>query len=275
MSKTILVLADGLTYEAAGQNLGYPEHLVEQYGYGKAPILGQLPSSSRPIYETLLTGLPVSRHGVANNFLARRSNQTCVFDLCRSHGLSAAASAYFWISELYTEAPFDHVRDCIRLHHDGIIEHGIYYFEDHYPDSHVFVNGEYLRREFDPDFIMIHSMNIDEAGHRYGSASLEYNTAVAKLNVILSNFLPLWLELGYGVIITGDHGMNEFGLHGGNSDLQRLVPLYLFSNGIRLKTETELVSQLAIAPLLCGLLGISPSGQMESLHGMGVSLVEA
>jgi len=267
-------LIDGLTYDGAEKNLGYAEHLIEECGYSKVRVLGEMPSVSRPIYETLLTGLPVSRHGITSNLDARRSDSASLFDLCRRNSLGTAASAYYWISELYTEAPFDPVRDLIRLQHDGIIEHGIYYFDDDYPDSHVFVNGEYLRLRFDPDFILIHSMNIDSEGHKHGSGSYSYHDAIVKLNAALSLFLPEWMQKGYDVVLTADHGMNSLGFHGGNSDIQRLVPLYLFSNNARIKTDLDRISQLAVAPLICGLLNILPSGQMKTLRELDVELIE-
>ena len=33
--------------------------------------------------------------------------------------------------------------------------------------------------------------------------------------------IPFLLEKNYSVIVASDHGMNELGLHGGNSSLQR------------------------------------------------------
>ena len=54
MSKTIFVLLDGCTYEGAKENLGYLEHLIESEKGIKLKIKGELPSMSRPMYETLL-----------------------------------------------------------------------------------------------------------------------------------------------------------------------------------------------------------------------------
>ena len=48
------------------------------------------------------------------------------------------------------------------------------YTLDHYPDENVFLSGEYIRRKWDPDFLMIHPMNIDDEGHKFGVDSSEY-----------------------------------------------------------------------------------------------------
>ncbi len=277
MPKTIFILIDGLGYRQATHNLGFLEHLVEQ-GMGlKTRVLSELPSSSRPLYETLLTGLPAAIHGIACNLTVRRSKFQSVFDLCRENGLTTAASAYYWISELYTRAPFQHVDDRIRLMNDGAINHGIYYFEDSYPDSHVFSDAEYLRGSFDPDFLLVHSMNVDDAGHKDGCNSPGYYMAAAKLNVVLSGVLPGWMKAGYNILVTSDHGMDEFGLHGGNTQNQRLVPLYIFSNQVRKATglfSEEPLPQLAVAPILCRLLALHKSREMKDLYEFGVDLFE-
>jgi predicted AlkP superfamily pyrophosphatase or phosphodiesterase len=264
MGKTIFILLDGCGFRAAEENLGYAEHLIEQKFGGKYRIRGELPSLSRPMYETLLTGLPVFRHGISNNLAVRRSNCESVFGLCRKNGLKTAAAAYHWISELYVRAPFSPLSDRIQLETESDIQNGIYYFEDCYPDSHVFADAEFLRGRYDPDFLMIHSMNIDDAGHRFTSESREYETSVAKADTVLSSCLPGWLELGYRIVVTADHGMNGSGLHGGNTELQRTVPLYLFAKGTASGdfSEERSVSERCVAPLLCRLLEIAPSSGM-------------
>jgi len=271
MAKTIFILLDGCGFCSAQRNLGYAEHLIEQGMGGKYRVQGELPSLSRPIYETLLTGMPVSHHGVSNNLVVRRSNCVSVFDLCKKLGLKTAAAAYYWMSELYVNAPFRYESDRIQLDSNSCVENGIYYFEDSYPDSHVFADAEFLRERADPDFLLIHSMNIDDTGHKSTCDSPEYEMSVAKANHIMSSCLPLWLKLGYQVLITADHGMNEFGLHGGNTKQQREVPLYLFANKAAAGDfSNEKISQLSVAPLLCHLLEIEKSEEMKDLQEIGV-----
>jgi predicted AlkP superfamily pyrophosphatase or phosphodiesterase len=271
MSKTILVLLDGCGFEAATENLGYLEHLVESGLGSKYKIMGELPSLSRPMYETILTGLPVYIHNISNNLDVRRSKQESIFSICHKSGFSTAASAYYWISELYCSAPFQYVTDRIRLHSDGLICNGIFYYEDCYPDSHVFSDAEFLRTTCNPDFLLIHSMNIDDEGHKHGVASSGYNAAVARAGLILSVFMPLWIAEGYNIVITSDHGMNAHHLHGGNTLIQREVPLYLFGAKVRPGNFCEeSVSELADAPLICSLLGLEPPTGMKRLADLGV-----
>lgn len=277
MRKTIFVLLDGCTYDGAKESLGYLEHLIESKKGTKLKIKGELPSMSRPIYETLLTGCEVHEHLIVNNLICRESKEENIFSLCKSNNLETAAAAYHWISELYNNAPFNYTEDRIQLNTDKNIENGIFYYEDHYPDSHLFADGEFLRKNFDPDFLFIHSMNIDDMGHKFGSHSDEYAYSISKADVILGLYLPKWMEEGYNVIVTSDHGMNEKKNHGGNDYIQRYVPMYLFTNDKNIKkgdlTNKEM-SQLIVAPLVCELLEIQPGKKMIDLKANGGAIFE-
>lgn len=274
-NKTVLIILDGCGYDLATENLGFLEHLISEGVGGKFRIRGELPSLSRPMYETLMTGLPVYKHGITNNLIVRTSNQISLFDLCLENHLTTAASAYYWMSELYVRAPFSYRSDRIQLNSEAKIQHGIYYYEDQYPDSHVYSDAEYLRLQFEPDFLLVHPMNVDDSGHNFGSASKEAHKKAAVENILLSTVIPLWMEAGYQIVVTADHGMNEHGLHGGNTDLQRIVPLYLFSEKVVKGDYTgKVLPQIYIAPILCRLLGIEPSTGMKSLTEMEEEIFE-
>ena len=136
-----------------------------------------------------------------------------------------------------------------------------------YPDSHVFAYGEYLIKTYDPDFLMLHTMCIDYMGHRFGSETKEYEVAIAMAGHIMAYIIPEWLKEGYNVVITADHGMNKFGIHGGTDKAQRDTPLYIFSDQVKTGSfEEEYISELCVAPLLSSLLGMEPAeGMLKEL----------
>ncbi|WP_028559369.1 alkaline phosphatase family protein [Paenibacillus pinihumi] len=262
--KLIVVVLDGLRFDAARKYLGYVEHLVEQGIVGCYPVQSELPSLSRPLYEVLLTGTPVARNGITANHVTRLSHEESVFHLASQAGLTTAAAAYHWVSELYNSAPFNPVTDRHQHHADKPIQHGVFYFEDHYPDNHLFLDAEYLRTAYDPDFLYIHSMNIDDAGHKFGGESKQYEGAVRGADGILAALVPQWTAQGYQVIVTSDHGMNAMGQHGGTEPEERNVPLYVWG-GLpfdAMQNESGGLSQLIMAPLMCSYLGIGPSEAM-------------
>ncbi|NBD22718.1 alkaline phosphatase family protein [Paenibacillus glycinis] len=274
MRKTIMVVLDGLRYDTARAVMGYMEHLVEKERAACYRVSSELPSLSRPLYEVLLTGTPPVENGITANHTVRLSNQRSVFHLAAERGLTTAAAAYHWVSELYNRAPFNPLTDRIQLDGTSPIQYGLFYFDDTYPDSHLFTDAEFLRQAYAPDFLYIHPMNIDDIGHKHGSDSAQYRQAAGTADAILAGVLPAWLEHGYRVIVTADHGMNEFGQHGGTGRGEREVPFYAIGPEFTPGVYEAPIPQLAVAPLVCGLLGIpgSPAMRPAALPGCSLQL---
>lgn len=259
-----MVLVDALGAEAAEQRGGYLEHLVETGKAAKYQVRGELPSASRPMYETLMTGLPVSVHGVVTNRVSRRSRCENLFSLCKKHGKKTAAAAFYWFSELYNgTVPF--ILSKHRYLTEGDMDGGIFYQDCDYPDTHLYADGEFLRMTVRPDFLVIHPMNVDTTGHRFGCASKEYQERVDQSLQQVAELLSGWREDGYDVIVTGDHGIDEYGIHGGNTERQRCVPLYIVSDRVAGGDHTDRdVTSLDVFPLICRLLDLQmPEGRKE------------
>ncbi|PEZ06218.1 nucleotide pyrophosphatase [Bacillus sp. AFS018417] len=269
-NKLAFIMIDGLRYDTAVMQMGYLHHLVEKGKAARYKVKSELPSMSRPLYEVLLTGTPAYENGITTNNVVRLSNQESLFHLTKKHGLTNATASYYWVSELYNKAPFHPETDRIQLDDSRPIEKGIFYWEDHYPDTHLFADANYLLRTYQPDFLYVHSMNVDDDGHKFTADSDKYRNRVITVDVILANILPAWIEAGYQVIITADHGMNDDGNHGGTTAADRDVPLFIISDKVTTGIYEEEIPQLQIAPLVCNLLGIQPSHLMQNLVIPGV-----
>ncbi|MEN8173987.1 MAG: alkaline phosphatase family protein [Chloroflexota bacterium] len=255
--KVVLVLSDALRYDAAVEGMGYLGHLVEIKTASLYKVIGELPSMSRPMYETVHTGTYVSEHGVVSNDVVRRSKMPNIFQSARDAGKVTAAVAYSWFSELYNTAPFDKIDHKEVDDESLLIQHGRFYFDDAYPDPELFTTAGMLVRRFSPDYILLHPMGMDDIGHKHGSDSPQYRIQAIRQDIYMSNLIPEWLELGYNIIVTGDHGMNADHVHGGTTDVERHVPLFLIQPGVPGEGDTgEVVSHLQIAPTVCKLLGI-------------------
>ena len=112
----ILVVLDGLNFEVARHAMG---HLQAYVSAGRAALYKldcELPALSRPLYECILTGVPPIQSGIVHNNVSRLSNQRSLFHYATAAGLSTAAAAYHWVSELYNRTPFMPARD--RHTHD-------------------------------------------------------------------------------------------------------------------------------------------------------------
>lgn len=262
--KVIFILVDGMRYDTAVESLGYLNNLVEKGLASRYKIRTETPSISRPMYETVLTGTTPSHHLITSNDIVRLSKEKSIFHIARENNLTTGAAAYYWMSELYNRAPFNKIEDLIQLDTDKPIQHGIYYFDDEYPDSHLFIQAEYIIKKYNPDFMLIHPMGVDNAGHKFGGKSHQYRVKVLGIDIILSAIINEWLsDKDTCVIVTSDHGMTADSLHGGTTADERTVPLFLMGQAIKEKNvyENE-VSQLLIAPTVCKLLNVSGSEDM-------------
>ncbi|RUT35870.1 alkaline phosphatase family protein [Paenibacillus zeisoli] len=272
MSKVIMIVLDGLKYETARASMGYLNHLVEVSQAACYKVRSELPSLSRPLYEVLLTGTPCSVNGITANHIVRLSHQKSVFHLAVEQGLKTAAAAYYWVSELYNRAPFERIEDR-EQHNEALpIQHGKFYFDDVYPDSHLFVDAEVLRQQYDPDFLYIHPMGIDDIGHKFTSDSKEYRGKALEADMILATFVPLWMSSGYEIIVTSDHGMNSDGHHGGTGDEERDVPFYAIGSMFSPGEYPDEIPQLVVAPLLCQMLSLPLSEAMNFVQVPGFKL---
>lgn len=229
-SKAILVLVDGLAWQPAHDGMGFLQGLCES---GRATLYRlecELPSLSRPLYECILTGVRPVDSGVVHNNVVRLSKETSIFHLATQGGATTAAAAYHWVSELYNCAPYDAIRDRFTDNDQLPIQHGVFYHDDGYPDDHLLVDAEILRRRHDPDFLLVHPMNTDDAGHKHGLDSAQYRNSARRIDGYLSGIIPRWMELGYQVMVTSDHGMNKDHSHGGRLPEERQVPLFVIGS---------------------------------------------
>ena len=257
MNKVILIISDGLRYDTAVARMGYLGHLVEAKHASLYKVIGELPSMSRPMYETIHTGLLTNEHGIVSNAVVRRSTKPNLFELAAKAGKTTAAAAYYWFSELYNRAPFDPIEDREVDDKALLIQHGRFYTQDDYPDIDLFNTAALLVRRFQPDYLLIHPSGMDYTGETYGSDSSQYRNHAIRQDVWLSKHIVEWLERDYSILVTGDHGISADRIHGGTTPDMREVPLYMLGTGIQGRGDTgEVLSQLQVAPTICRLLDI-------------------
>jgi predicted AlkP superfamily pyrophosphatase or phosphodiesterase len=265
MAKVVLIVSDGLRDDTAREQMGYLWHLVETRQATCYTMVAELPTMSRPLYETICTGTPVSVHGITSNLVVRRSTMPNIFEQAVKNKRSTAAAAYYWFSELYLRAPYNFVTDRETEDPQGLIQHGRFYADDPTPDREVFAMGAYLIHRFAPDFVLIHPMGMDHMGETHGSDSPEYRNNAIFQDVILASLIPQWKQAGYTVLVTADHGITNDRMHGGTQPGNRHVPLYIVPlNGQGRGAPATRPSQLQLAPTLCRLLGVPIPPTMKS-----------
>ncbi|HJU49587.1 MAG TPA: alkaline phosphatase family protein, partial [Pseudogulbenkiania sp.] len=254
-SKVILVLVDGLALQVAHDCMGYLQGLCEADQACLYPLKCELPSLSRPLYECILSGVAPVYSGIVHNYAGPASSQQSIFHLARDAGRTTAAAAYHWIAELYNRAPYVAVRDRFTDDNHLPIQHGVFYHGDDYPDDHVLLDAEALRLKHQPDFLLVHPMETDVAGHRHCYGSAQYRNSARRFDKRLAEYLPGWLAAGYQVLVTSDHGMNQDGSHGGLLPEERQVPLFVIGQRFSKRPDIR-VQQTELCGLAADLLGL-------------------
>ncbi|HCS45663.1 MAG TPA: nucleotide pyrophosphatase, partial [Pseudomonas sp.] len=136
------------------------------------------------------------------------------------------------------------------------IQHGHFYWSDHYPDSHLFADAENLRLRHAPNFLLVHPMNIDDAGHKHGLDTPQYRNSARSADIILADYLQNWLDAGYQVMVTADHGMNNDRSHNGLLREEREVPLFVLGDAFSFNANAA-PKQTEICGTVCELLGVA------------------
>ncbi|PBQ00791.1 nucleotide pyrophosphatase, partial [Pseudomonas congelans] len=100
-----------------------------------------------------------------------------------------------------------------------------------------------------------HPMNIDDAGHKHGLDTAQYRNSARSADIILADYLQRWLDAGYQVLVTADHGMNNDRSHNGLLPEEREVPLFVIGDAFSLNVDAA-PRQTDLCGTVCELLGI-------------------
>ena len=269
--KVILVIIDGLKYQTAIEQCGFLESLVESKKARRMKMIAVLPTLSAPIYETLHTGVEPLEHGITSNDNLRKSKCENIFTIAKVAGLVTAAAAHSFFSTLYNEDPYVPIRDQEVNDPEKSIQYGRFYSEKGYssfnislPSDHDLMNqGSMLVSRYKPHYLMIHSCSCDSIGHKFGGNSVEYSKQAWQVNDQLAQNIPFWIDEGYRILITSDHGFTDSGNHGGSSEIERWTPYYDIGHP-RPGVESEDTSQLSVAPTILSILGLDIPKKMTA-----------
>lgn len=268
--KVVLIILDGLGWKTARGLLGNVEGWVEQGGASVWKMRATLPSVSGPCYVSIHTGVTPQEHGIADNYKLVRVETPDIFSEARKAGRTTAAAAHSFFSSYFQRAPFDIYRD-LEVDDESLpIQHARFYSMTGETkgnmatpaEADLFAQAAIMIDRHQPDYLLIHSSTIDSTGHRYGPDSAEMDHVVYVVDGVLGNVVPRWLDQGYEIMITADHGQSERGHHGGTSDEMREVAFYYFGEGTGPDSGT-ILDQLQIAPTVLSRLGVAPAETMK------------
>ena len=268
--RVILVIMDGVGFATAVAQCGFLEGMVELGKARRWKMQAALPTRSAPLYETLHTGLAPAEHGIVANEALRPSERPNVFHAVRAAGGRTAAVAHAWYFTLYNGRPYDLLSD-VEVDDEALgIQHGRFYSQEGYGRVNSCAPAEIdlcaqltlLLRRHHPHYALLHTCSADTLGHTFTAHSPEYREQTWRIDNALARVVPLWLDLGYEVFVTADHGMNGDGHHGGTDPIERDVPFYYFGAGNG-PSDAAILDQLSVAPTVLSRIGIAAPASMR------------
>ncbi|GIW49062.1 MAG: hypothetical protein KatS3mg079_538 [Caloramator sp.] len=246
--KVCLIIVDGLRLDAIN-NMPFIQNLIKNNDAEFTISISDKPTLSRAGYMRILTGVPTYINGISSNNQHIPSPVFSVSDLAIRQRLKTALCGYFWIDELF---PFTFNYKKTYFIRDGTT----------FIDAVSFVNN------YKPDFLIVHPMSVDNAGHSFGGSSMQYKNTANKIDLEINNLYKELNKYNYDIIITSDHGHQNFGGHTNFEENTFLTPFVFISKNTNIKLP-KTINQIDIAPTLCDLLGIP-----KTLYMTGNSLLD-
>ncbi len=268
--KVVLIVLDGMGWATARTLLGNVEGWVEKGDASVWKMRATLPSVSGPCYASIHTGVTPQEHGIVDNYKEMKATVGDIFSAARKAGRTTAAAAHSLFSSYFQRAPFDIYRD-LEVDDERLpIQHGRFYTMRGETkgnlavpaEADLFAQAAIMIDRHAPDYLLLHTCTVDSTGHRHGPDSAEMDHVVYVLDSVLGNSIPRWLDQGYEIMITSDHGQSQRGHHGGTTDEMREVAFYYFGDGKRPDAGVVL-DQLQIAPTVLARLGVAPVETMK------------
>jgi hypothetical protein len=186
---------------------------------------------------------------ILHNWNPRSSPVTSLFTVARRQGLRT-----FLYGDHVWKRAFG--RDIAR-HVDTRLSVWNYYTDVvHAPDlSHLSDLHDLLTSGEPFDLLVVHLVGPDHASHRYRVTSPEFREYLRWLDPKVDELLDALVATGTTVLLTSDHGMSDWGQHGGDEPTARKTP-YLFQGpGINVGPG-PLLSQADLPATLAALLGL-------------------
>ena len=271
-AKLLLIVLDGVPYRNFRRLFGNLEGWVDS---GDARIwkhCSVLPSTSASCYASIHTGVTPAVHGCTGNDNVFRLSQPDVFSQVRKAGGTTGAVTHSFWSEFFNRAPFDPLRDIEYDEPDSkTINHGRFHTMTGYglinqmtpSDADLFATLTMLCARFNLDYGILHTSTLDSMGHRFHHDCREMDNACFKLDEMLAPFIRRWLDAGYELIVTADHGQDARGHHGGRDPLQQETALYYFGPAEGPSDDT-VINQLQLAPTILSRLGAPVAATMKA-----------
>jgi hypothetical protein len=216
--RVVFVMVDGLREDISRKMPVL--NALRQRGYDAVVRTGQ-PSLSFPIWTTLLSGATQRISGVTTNWFEEKVPVETLVDVAVRGGATVAVSAPTDFEMLY-----------------GVDRTGHTFLQDWvkgtYMTAPIVDNAIRLAEESSATLLVVHSPDIDEAGHASGGASAAYLDTALKVDADIARLVEALQDDRTTFVIASDHGHIDTGGHGGWEDVATKVPAVFAGAGVSL-----------------------------------------
>jgi hypothetical protein len=141
-------------------------------------------------------------------------------------------------------------------------------------DEQVIDNALVFLKEFQPDLLLVHLQQVDEAGQKYGATSDEYRQAAARCDQHIGSLVEN-MDLRRSVLlVVSSYGQLDVGGHGGEEAVLLNTPLAMMGQNV-LPGDYGEVRQTDIAPAIAALLGTPVPSAAEGSMQVGMLTMNA
>ena len=246
VERVILIVVDGLRHDTSTRMSAL--NRLRSQGADRVMEVG-LPSLSLPGWTVMGTGAWQEQSGFASNFVERSVELDSIFRGAGRAGLSTMIVGTGGWEQLFGE------------HVDSVV--AIKGPEDPYADLEGVIrqDEDILQSALEvlqapPDLLLVYFPGVDNAGHGWGGASLEYERVAQAVDEHIDQLVATIDLERTAVFITADHGHINSGGHSGSETVVLEVPFVALGMGIRPGLYGA-APQSSLAPTLAVMLGTS------------------
>jgi hypothetical protein len=228
--RVVLVIVDGMRVDVSRSQMNTLNRL-RTYGSDIQLTVPQ-PSLSYPNWTTILSGAPQEISGVTTNWFKGRAPVPTVMDIAQEAGRRVEIVGPEDFATIYGVRPGANVS--LRPWPKG-----------GYLSGTLVDDTLRIAKTTDPQLIVLHLPDLDEAGHTYGGTSKQYLATAHRIDLDLSRLVTGLQRDDTAFIIVADHGHLATGGHGGWEPEVTTVPGVFAGAGIKLGSGTGQLEQIA------------------------------
>lgn len=253
MATVLLFSIDGARPDAIAQASTPTLDRLKQQGAWTDRARTQMPSVTLPCHQSMLRGVPVTRHGITSNqFQPLARPVPSLFDAAHAAG-KRTGIFYNW----------EQLRD---LAEPGSMNVG-FFRRDCYSaegDQRIAAAATQHLKSEPLDFVFIYLGWTDECAHKNGWMSDPYMRAIENADACIGQVLAaLPNQSDTAVLVQSDHGGHDRS-HGTDRDEDMLIPWILSGAGVRRGVQLEQPVQIFdTCTTLAHLLGIPQAPEWE------------